>query len=91
MEEFKTPNFIFSSSATVYKAGAYLNEEEAFSPSNPYGETKIAIEYLMRSVQRANGGRSISLRYFNPVGSSKDGLLGDSPSVYPNNLFPFIE
>ena len=91
MEDYEAPNFIFSSSATVYKAGAYVNEEEVFLPSNPYGETKITIEYLIRSVQKANKTRTISLRYFNPVGASKDGLLGDSPSVYPNNLFPFIE
>jgi UDP-glucose 4-epimerase len=91
MEEYKAPNLIFSSSATVYSPGTYLDEETVFKPSNPYGETKIAIEYLIKSVNRANGGRTISLRYFNPVGSSKDGLLGDSPSVFPNNLFPFIE
>lgn len=91
MEDFNAKNFIFSSSATVYKAGSYVHEEEVFLPSNPYGETKITIEYLIRSVQKANQGRTISLRYFNPVGSSRDGLLGDSPTVFPNNLFPFIE
>lgn len=90
MEEFKTPNIIFSSSATVYKPGEYLAEETIITPSNPYGETKIAIEYLIRSVQKANGGRAISLRYFNPVGAL-NGVLGDSPTVFPNNLFPFIE
>lgn len=91
MNEFECKDIIFSSSATVYSPGAYVDEDTPLQPSNPYGETKIAVEYMIRSFQRAHGGRVISLRYFNPVGGTKNGKLGDSPSVFPNNLFPFIE
>jgi UDP-glucose 4-epimerase len=91
MEDFNCKNLLYSSSATVYSPGEYLDEESYLKPSNPYGETKICIEYMMKSIQKANGGCVLSLRYFNPVGGSKNGLLGDSPSVFPNNLFPFIE
>jgi UDP-glucose 4-epimerase len=54
MEEFGCFNLIFSSSATVYKPGEYVGEEESFQPSNPYGETKIAVEYLIRSMARSS-------------------------------------
>ena len=90
-QDYKCDNFLYSSSATVYRAGANVDEETEFSPSNPYGETKIATEYLLRSIWKAHGGRIVSLRYFNPVGAMQNGLLGDSPSVFPNNLFPYIE
>jgi UDP-glucose 4-epimerase len=91
MAEFGCNNLIFSSSATVYQAGELLDEESPIKPSNPYGETKISVEYMVSSNAKVAGGSWINLRYFNPVGSSLDGLLGDSPSIFPNNLFPFIE
>jgi len=46
---------------------------------------------LIRSHAKVNNGCWITLRYFNPVGASRDGLLGDSPTKFPNNLFPYIE
>jgi len=47
---------------------------------------------MMKSMAKAHPDMSfIALRYFNPCGAHKSGLIGDSPSVYPNNLFPFLE
>jgi UDP-glucose 4-epimerase len=54
--------------------------------------TKVAVEYLMKSQAIASPDFCfIALRYFNPAGAHKSALIGDSPTVYPNNLFPFIE
>ncbi|CAD8046424.1 unnamed protein product [Paramecium primaurelia] len=88
-EEYKCQNFLFSSSATVYAPGEFVDEEAPFKPSNPYGETKVTIEYLIKSLSK-KGGRYLCLRYFNPVGATKDGKLGEMPNK-PNNLFPYIE
>jgi UDP-glucose 4-epimerase len=71
MKSFNCFNLIFSSSATVYQPGEYVNEEVPFSPSNPYGETKIAVEYMLRSLAKSSKEwRLITLRYFNPVGAT---------------------
>lgn len=59
---------------------------------NPYGESKVSVEYLLGSLGKAHPDwRIISLRYFNPAGGHESGLLGDEPYDYPNNLFPFIQ
>lgn len=49
-KEFECNNFLFSSSATVYPPGQNLDEEFPFKPSNPYGETKVMVEYMIRSI-----------------------------------------
>jgi UDP-glucose 4-epimerase len=87
-----TKKLIFSSSATVYGKPKYLpvNEDHPTNPINPYGKSKLLIEEYLKSLCDKYSNLSIvSLRYFNPVGSDKSGLLTDNPKK-PNNLFPKI-
>ena len=92
MEAYNCRDFIFSSSATVYGCGVGVTEETKFSPDNPYGRTKVCVEFILKDFARARkNSRILTLRYFNPCGAHSSGLIGDAPSVYPNNLFPFIE
>jgi len=87
-------NFVFSSSATVYgdPTELPLREDMAVgSATNPYGWSKIMMEQVLRDVQRAHAGWSISLlRYFNPVGAHASGLIGEDPLGVPNNLMPYV-
>jgi UDP-glucose 4-epimerase len=79
---------VFSSSASVYgtPADEVVTEETAWSPESPYGETKLASEWLIRDVARAATLRHTSLRYFNVVGSGWPDLYDTSP----HNLFPRV-
>lgn len=97
MVEFKVNNLVFSSSATVY--GNNLSTEFGFKETdqvgqgltNPYGETKYFQECMLSSYVKSNLNFSaIILRYFNPAGAHKSGLLNENPSGIPNNLFPYI-
>ena len=87
-------NFVFSSSATVYGDPERLPLTEDMpvgSATNPYGWTKIMMEQVLRDVQTANPGWSVSLlRYFNPVGAHPSGLIGEDPTGVPNNLMPYV-
>mmetsp|Transcript_68650 Transcript_68650/g.190026 ORF Transcript_68650/g.190026 Transcript_68650/m.190026 type:complete len:348 (-) Transcript_68650:70-1113(-) len=84
---------VFSSSATVYKpCEEPLDEEKPLGCSNPYGWTKFMIEQILMDAAKADQALAVSiLRYFNPVGAHPSGLIGESPSTYPNNLMPFIQ
>ncbi len=94
MEEFGCKNLIFSSSATVYGARAkcpYREDMEAGGCTNPYGWTKYFIEQIITDYSKANPEFSaVLLRYFNPVGAHKSGLIGEDPRDIPNNLMPYI-
>ncbi|XP_026190896.1 uncharacterized protein LOC34623161 [Cyclospora cayetanensis] len=84
---------VFSSSATVYapKPDSKICEKDPLGPSNPYGQTKLMIEQILRDVYTADPTWKISiLRYFNPVGAHPSGLIGESPEQ-PNNLLPVIQ
>ena len=92
MEKYDCKNFIFSSTSTVYGDKDNCQETDLKTPMTPYGESKTAVEMLMGSLaKRYPDWRMISLRYFNPCGAHKSGLIGDEPYIYPNNLFPFIQ
>ena len=84
---------VFSSSATVYGAPSSnpIGEDAPLAALNPYGRTKLMIEQIIGDfvVARPETG-AISLRYFNPVGAHKSGLIGEDPKGVPNNLFPFV-
>ncbi|MEO7617980.1 MAG: UDP-glucose 4-epimerase GalE, partial [Candidatus Saccharibacteria bacterium] len=85
--------FIFSSSATVYGDPEKLpiTEDQALSATNPYGQTKLMCEQILRDVAASDEDWNISLlRYFNPVGAHESGLIGEDPSGVPNNLVPYI-
>lgn len=93
MDKYNCHNFIFSSSATVYGKPHTLPIKENFplSTTNPYGTTKLTIEYILKDLYKSNNDWNIViLRYFNPVGAHKSGLIGENPNGIPNNLMPYI-
>lgn len=93
MEKFEVRNFVFSSSATVYGEAKKMPIVEDFplSATNPYGRTKLIIEDILRDLYKSNSSWNIAiLRYFNPVGAHKSGLIGEDPNGIPNNLMPSI-
>ena len=85
---------IFSSTAVVYDADAPLPWSEATptsTPLSPYGASKLMQERILTDLYKSDNSWNITLlRYFNPVGADVTGLIGESPSGIPNNLFPFI-
>lgn len=84
---------VFSSSATVYgdPQRLPLTEDHPLSATNPYGQTKLTVEHMLRDLQRSDTSWRISiLRYFNPVGAHASGLIGEDPQGTPNNLMPFV-
>ena len=93
MEEFGCKRIVFSSSATVYGVDnkAPYVEDMPTSATNPYGYTKVMIEQMLRDVCVADSEfTAVALRYFNPIGAHKSGLLGEDPNGIPNNLVPYI-
>lgn len=85
--------FVFSSSATVYGASESVpfTEDSILGPVNPYGQSKLMGEQILRDYAFANPETSVALlRYFNPVGAHDSGLIGEDPEGIPNNLMPFI-
>ena len=94
IEENKISGFIFSSSATVYgtpKTLPITEKNKTQRPFSPYGNSKkIAEEILEDLINSNNNILAISLRYFNPIGAHKSGLIGELPSGIPNNLMPYI-
>ncbi len=93
MKEFKVKNIIFSSSATVYGVQEIvpIKEDASLSATNPYGRTKLFIEYILKDLYVADKSFNIALlRYFNPIGAHPSGLIGEDPNGIPNNLCPYI-
>ncbi|MBE6737641.1 MAG: UDP-glucose 4-epimerase GalE [Ruminococcaceae bacterium] len=93
MKGFDVKRIVFSSSATVYGSDnkAPLNETMPVSAINPYGRTKLFIEEILKDVYSSDNSWSVALlRYFNPVGAHKSGLIGEAPKGIPNNLMPYI-
>ncbi|MFV0475208.1 MAG: UDP-glucose 4-epimerase GalE [Pikeienuella sp.] len=83
----------FSSSATVYgyPESLPINEGASVGVTNPYARTKLVIEEMIDDLLVAEPDFScISLRYFNPVGAHRSGLIGEDPRGAPNNLFPYV-
>ena len=94
MEEVGVYNIVFSSSATVYGEVETMPVTEDCPKgqcTNPYGQTKSMMEQIMTDLQKANPKWNvILLRYFNPVGAHKSGMIGEDPKGIPNNLMPYI-
>ena len=93
MNEFNVKRIVFSSSATVYGKQDILpiKETASLSTTNPYGSTKLFIEYILDDIYTSDNEWSIvKLRYFNPVGAHKSGIIGEDPNGIPNNLMPYI-
>ncbi|MEH6359555.1 MAG: UDP-glucose 4-epimerase GalE, partial [Amylibacter sp.] len=93
MEAAGCRRIVFSSSATVYGDPQYLplDESHPLSATNPYGQTKLMVEQILRdwSVTRPDSS-AVLLRYFNPVGAHDSGKIGEDPHDIPNNLMPFV-
>lgn len=87
-------SIVFSSSAAIYGQPKRLPVTEdcpAIMPSNPYGRTKLMVEQMLSDLAESDSRWSIALlRYFNPVGAHKSGLIGESPRGIPTNLVPSI-
>ena len=93
MQKHGAKRIVFSSSATVYgkPASVPITEDFPLSTTNPYGETKLMIERILKDLHAADNEWSVSvLRYFNPIGAHKSGLIGEDPQGIPNNLLPYI-
>ena len=93
MAKYNCKKLVFSSSATVYGKPKSLPIQEDFplSTTNPYGSTKLFIEYMLKDLYKADPTWSIAiLRYFNPIGAHQSYLLGENPNGIPNNLMPYI-
>lgn len=92
-EEFNIPDFIFSSSCTVYGSPDKIpvTEESPIKPAeSPYGATKQMGEEIVRDATKSGKFKSILLRYFNPVGAHPSALIGELPLGKPENLIPAI-
>lgn len=93
MQTQNIKTIVFSSSATVYGDPEYLplNESHPLRTTNPYGQTKLVIEEILRDLYHSDPlWRIMILRYFNPVGAHESGLIGEDPQGIPNNLMPFV-
>lgn len=94
MREYKIPNLVFSSSCTVYGQPDKLpvNEDAPIKKaSSPYGNTKQISEEIIQDAILAHPAiKTISLRYFNPIGAHKSALIGELPTGVPQNLVPFV-
>ena len=94
MDEYGCKRLIFSSTATVYgeKNKPPFKETCNLKPVSPYANTKASIEIMLNDIfnSKKESWNIINLRYFNPISAHKSGLLGESPTGNPNNLFPII-
>jgi len=94
MIEHNCNKLIFSSSATVYGDPEVLpitEECKVGGTTNPYGTTKLMNERILEDIHKANPNFTpVILRYFNPIGAHKSGLIGENPNGIPNNLMPYI-
>lgn len=94
MREHNVNSIIFSSSATVYGSENLIPYKETMKRgtcTNPYGWTKVMMEQVLEDTAKSNPELSVVLlRYFNPIGAHKSGLIGEDPQGIPNNLMPYI-
>ncbi len=94
MKKYNCKKFIFSSSATVYGEPEKIPLTEdckTGGTTNPYGTTKLFIEQILKDIYVSDKTWDICiLRYFNPVGAHKSGLIGEEPKGIPNNLMPYV-
>ena len=94
MRKYDCKKIVFSSSATVYRDPAFVPITEECPKgviTNPYGQTKSMIEQILTDIQISDPSWSVVLlRYFNPIGAHRSGLIGEDPKGIPNNLVPYI-
>lgn len=91
MKQHKVGKLVFSSSATVYGNPLYvpIDEDHPTAPASPYGQSKLEVENILKSLASTDPlWQFVSLRYFNPVGAHRSGLLGEDVLGMPHNLMP---
>lgn len=94
MAQAHVRHIVLSSSATVYGEHGVppMSEDAPLSATNPYGQTKVMMEQIIRDVAVADKDlRYAMLRYFNPVGAHPSGQIGEHPRGIPNNLMPYVQ
>ena len=94
MDRFNCNEIVFSSTANVYDP-AYINnldEKAPLNPINPYGQSKLTIENILKNIHLSNTNKwkITILRYFNPIGAHFSGKIGESPKNKPLNIFPIL-
>lgn len=94
MKENNVKTIVFSSSATVYgnpKKLPIKETSETGNTTNPYGTSKLFVEKILKDLYESDNTWNICiLRYFNPIGAHKSGLIGENPNGIPANLLPYI-
>ncbi len=94
MKENNVKTIVFSSSATVYGTPKELpikETSEIGNTTNPYGTSKLFVEKILQDLYKSDNTWNICiLRYFNPIGAHKSGLIGEDPNGIPANLLPYI-
>lgn len=94
MAKHNVKKLVFSSSATVYgnpKRVPIYETDPIGETTNPYAETKVRIEYMLKDLYAKDKTWDLAiLRYFNPIGAHKSGLIGEDPQGIPNNLMPYV-
>lgn len=94
MAKHNVKKLVFSSSATVYgnpKRVPIYETDPIGETTNPYAETKVRIEYMLKDLYAKDKSWDLAiLRYFNPIGAHKSGLIGEDPQGIPNNLMPYV-
>ena len=91
MDEHSCRKMVYSSSATIYGLPKKLpiREDHPMDAINPYGSTKLLGELILKDLAQHNKFTSaLALRYFNPAGAHKSGIIGEVPTGIPQNLFP---
>lgn len=91
MVEYGVRNIVFSSTAATYGEPSHVPivENDTTIPTNPYGETKLAIEKLLKWADNAYGLKSVCLRYFNAAGADPEGRLGEDHDP-ESHLIPIV-
>ena len=92
MQKFGKKNIVFSSSATVYDSPKILppfTENDRIWTYNPYGTTKLVMEYMLKDLATFKGFNVVNLRYFNPIWAHASGLIWENPVWVPSNLVPY--
>ena len=94
MRNHGVKKIVFSSSATVYGDPAFVPITEECPKgvtTNPYGETKSMLERILTDIWVSDPEWQVTLlRYFNPIGAHKSGIMGEDPKGIPNNLVPYV-
>ena len=93
MNKYDKRNIVFSSSATVYDAPKLLppfSENDRLWTYNPYGTTKLVMEYMLKDLASFKWFNVVNLRYFNPIWAHNSGLIWENPKWVPGNLVPYV-